>query len=130
METETLQEILLSRDSRLVRPAWKPRWSDKPTGRPQATKFGGSKPYCGPGYEWPRCRVTNEKLDFLFQLEACSLPQKACELSTFKSGLLQVFHPCEHEECEHSRIVPENKIKSHIEKDEEDKEGTEVAGWD
>ena len=129
MDTNNLQEILLSRDSRLVRPAWKPRWSDKPSGRPKATKFGGSKPYCGSGYEWPRCGVTNQKLDFLFQLDASSMPQKACELSTFKSGLLQVFHPCEHVECEHSRIIPENEIDSHIEEYEEDEDGTEVATW-
>lgn len=158
MEADTLQEILLSRDPRMVRPAWKPNWLKKPTGRPQATKFGGL-PYQKPGFEWPKCRKSDCRMTFLLQLEASMLPQKARELSTLKTGLLQVFAKC-HDSCEHSRIVPEEelvssprsmtaselltkgrelsalpdqivgKIKAQVVKNEEGKEGIQVAGWD
>ena len=92
MATDPLHELLVSRDKRLVRPAWTPIWSHQPTGRPQASKFGGSRPYKRPGFEWPQCRDCETKMDFLFQLEARSLPPKARELTGLKSGLLQVFN--------------------------------------
>ena len=61
---DNLNKALLSRDTRLVRPAWKPRWSDQPTGRPYATKFGGSQPYQRPGFKWPTCSKNKHKMDF------------------------------------------------------------------
>ena len=122
MATDLLHEVLVSRDKRLVRPAWTPRWSNQPTGRPKATpqasKFGGVRPYRRPGFEWPQCQECDNKMDFLFQLEARSLPPKARELTTLKSGLLQVFNcVCcsfsgrdEEDVLQGMWVVPENEL--------------------
>ena len=53
-------------------------------------------------------------MNFLFQIEARTLPPKARELSRFKSGLLQVFHCCAtSSDCvsyEGMWIVPEEEL--------------------
>ena len=88
---DALDEVLKARDKRLVRPAWRPIWSDQPSGRPKASKFGGSLPYRRPGFVWPRCATCNGQMTFLCQLEVRTLPEEAKQLANLDSGLLQVF---------------------------------------
>ena len=112
---DALDEVLQSRDTRMVRPAWAPVWSYQPSGRPQASKFGGSEPYRRPGFVWPRCTDCHEQMTFMCQLEAKTLPEKAKELAMFHSGLLQVFYcKCDPigQEFEGLWVVPEDEYES------------------
>ena len=112
---DELNALLISSDRRLVRPVWAPVWSDQPSGRPKASKFGGSQPYRRPGFVWPRCTTCHGQMTFMCQLEASTLPEEAQKLCKFDSGLLQVFYckcDCPFEEFKGLWVVQDDKSKS------------------
>jgi len=85
---------LLEQTTHLVRQAWAPVLAEEPSSysRPQATRFGGTRPFRWPGFSWPKCSECDCQKAFVCQIEGQSLPAAARALTKLeKDAILQVF---------------------------------------
>lgn len=94
MEDSEIIDRLLEQTTHLVRQAWTPVVAEGTPSysRPQATRFGGSRPFRWPGFSWPKCPECACQKAFVCQIEGRGLPDAARELTKLENdAILQVF---------------------------------------
>jgi len=93
MEFNELVTLIQENCPEIVRTPWKPVKEEVPSRNWHATKFGGSNPFRGTNFSWPRCEdeKCGKQKDFLCQINLSQLPDQVKTHIGKDSGLFQCF---------------------------------------
>ena len=93
MKFDEMVNLIEENCPEVLRSCWKPVKADVPSRSWHATKFGGSNPFRGTNFSWPRCanKECGRQKSFICQINLGELPGQVKTHIGKDSGLFQCF---------------------------------------